>query len=69
MWEPRRLTTLRASTACYRDSFTFTLIALDAAHLQNELPITVTSPGRLLALPPTIGKQKKKAVADCSLQS
>jgi hypothetical protein len=22
MWEPRRLTTLRASTACYRDSFT-----------------------------------------------
>jgi hypothetical protein len=26
MWEPRRLTTLWASTACYRDSFTFTLI-------------------------------------------
>jgi hypothetical protein len=23
MWEPRRLTTLRVSTACYRDSFTF----------------------------------------------
>jgi hypothetical protein len=23
MWEPRRLTTLRASTACYSDSFTF----------------------------------------------
>jgi hypothetical protein len=23
MWEPRRLTTLRGSTACYRDSFTF----------------------------------------------
>jgi hypothetical protein len=23
MWEPRRLTTLSASTACYRDSFTF----------------------------------------------
>jgi hypothetical protein len=23
MWEPRRLTTLRTSTACYRDSFTF----------------------------------------------
>jgi hypothetical protein len=22
MWGPRRLTTLRASTACYRDSFT-----------------------------------------------
>jgi hypothetical protein len=26
MWEPRRLTTLWASTACYRDSFTFLLI-------------------------------------------
>jgi hypothetical protein len=25
MWEPRRLTTLWASTACYRDGFTFTL--------------------------------------------
>jgi hypothetical protein len=23
MWEPRRLTTLQASTACYTDSFTF----------------------------------------------
>jgi hypothetical protein len=27
MWEPRRLTTLWASTACYRDSFTFYLIS------------------------------------------
>jgi hypothetical protein len=26
MWEPRHLTTLWASTACYRDSFTFTYI-------------------------------------------
>jgi hypothetical protein len=25
IWEPRRLTTLRAFTACYRDSFTFLL--------------------------------------------
>jgi hypothetical protein len=25
MWEPRRLTTLWVSTACYEDSFTFTL--------------------------------------------
>jgi hypothetical protein len=25
MWEPLRLTTLWASTACYRDSFTFYL--------------------------------------------
>jgi hypothetical protein len=27
MWEPQRLTILWASTACYRDSFTFTLIS------------------------------------------
>jgi hypothetical protein len=26
MWEPRRLTTLRAFTACYRESFTFTCL-------------------------------------------
>jgi hypothetical protein len=26
MWEPRRLTTLWASTACYRDSFTFSFL-------------------------------------------
>jgi hypothetical protein len=25
MWEPRRLTTLWASTACYRENFTFIL--------------------------------------------
>jgi hypothetical protein len=28
MWEPRRLTTLWASTACYRDRFFFTLLLL-----------------------------------------
>jgi hypothetical protein len=27
MWEPGRLTTLWASTACYRDSFTFLCIS------------------------------------------
>jgi hypothetical protein len=27
MWEPRRLTILWPSTACYRDSFTFLYIA------------------------------------------
>jgi hypothetical protein len=49
--------------ACYRGSFTFTftLIALDAVHLQNELPITVTSSGRLLAPPPPARKQKKSS--------
>jgi hypothetical protein len=25
MWDPQRFTTLRASTACYRDNFTFLL--------------------------------------------
>jgi hypothetical protein len=28
MWEPRRLTTLWAFTACYRDSFTFIVILI-----------------------------------------
>jgi hypothetical protein len=28
MWEPRRLTTLWASTACYKDSFTFIVYEL-----------------------------------------
>jgi hypothetical protein len=28
MWEPRRLTTLWASTTCYRASFTFYLVNL-----------------------------------------
>jgi hypothetical protein len=29
MWEPRRLTTLWAFTACYRDSLTFQILLLD----------------------------------------
>jgi hypothetical protein len=28
MWEPRRLTTLWTSTACYRDKFTFIIIII-----------------------------------------
>jgi hypothetical protein len=31
MWEPRRLTTLQAFTACYRDSFTF-YVPLNSRH-------------------------------------
>jgi hypothetical protein len=31
MWEPRRLTTLWASMACYRDSFTFLYIYMDSS--------------------------------------
>jgi hypothetical protein len=29
MWEPRRLTTVWAFTACYRDSFTFTNLRVE----------------------------------------
>jgi hypothetical protein len=40
MWEPRRLTTLWASKACYRDSFTFFFIQiarlLGVKYLMNE---------------------------------
>jgi hypothetical protein len=28
IWGPRRLTTLRAFTACYKDSFTFLLLSV-----------------------------------------
>jgi hypothetical protein len=38
MWDPRRLTTLWASTACYRDSFTFNgLFISHIADKQSEL--------------------------------
>jgi hypothetical protein len=33
MWESRRLTTLWASTACYRDSFTFTFLPEDRGNI------------------------------------
>jgi hypothetical protein len=33
MWDPQRLTTLWAFTACYRDSFTFTLYNLNDSNL------------------------------------
>jgi hypothetical protein len=34
MWEPRRLTTLWAFTACYRDSFTFFTVSLKSTMKQ-----------------------------------
>jgi hypothetical protein len=34
MWEPQRLTTLRAFMACYRDSFTF---MMRQGHLKNAI--------------------------------
>jgi hypothetical protein len=48
MWELRRLTTLRASKACYRDSFTFllqragpSLVIFD--HLIKKVPVFMWS--------------------------
>jgi hypothetical protein len=39
MWEPQHLTTLWASTACYRDSFTLALGKHNAANLYTLLTI------------------------------
>jgi hypothetical protein len=38
MWEPRPITTLRAFTACYRDSFTFYLYIPDirVSHVEKH---------------------------------
>jgi hypothetical protein len=47
MWEPRRLTTLCASTACYRDSFTFFLWTRNAKtyfFLNISVPYFVSRP-------------------------
>jgi hypothetical protein len=54
MWEPRRLTTLWASTACYRDSFTFfTLMGYNSALAASRPTIchnaTATTASLLLA--------------------
>jgi hypothetical protein len=37
MWEPRRLTTLWASTACYRDSFALLSVELESSHVKKEV--------------------------------
>jgi hypothetical protein len=40
MWEPQRLTTLWASTACYKDSFlAFTFLATEDIQLDTEILI------------------------------
>jgi hypothetical protein len=39
MWEPRRLTTLWASTACYRDSFTFFFLFRPFCGVSMDLPV------------------------------
>jgi hypothetical protein len=52
MWKPQRLTTLWASTACCRDSFTFSLIILKFhilvfwVILQCHNPVCIVSAGR-----------------------
>jgi hypothetical protein len=45
IWEPRRLTTLWASTACYRDSFTF-LPAWSIAAARGTEEWEAEKPGR-----------------------
>jgi hypothetical protein len=45
MWEPQRLTTLWASTACYRDSFTFSVSSggtQGAARLEGNVQMLAT---------------------------
>jgi hypothetical protein len=44
MWEPRRLTTIWASTICYRDSFTFLNIG---QHKWNQISVS-NSPIKLI---------------------
>jgi hypothetical protein len=49
MWEPRPLTPLWAFTACYRDSFTYTLLTL-LSPVIFYVPYTLLSISRLLRL-------------------
>jgi hypothetical protein len=50
MWEPRRLTTIWASTACYRDSFTFTFTFLLILHWSPS-PVRTPSTSCLVRQP------------------
>jgi hypothetical protein len=54
MWEPQPLATLRASTACYRDSFTFTFLHSPA------LKIHVTNFTKQQAREHTLNSRKVK---------
>jgi hypothetical protein len=59
MWEPRRLTTLWAFTACYRDSFTFyppiptTSVTLQRPYIMEPTPQHTHHVPRELRHPPT----------------
>jgi hypothetical protein len=48
MWEPRRHIALWASTACYRDSFTFSLIDVVG---EKPAPVTLCPPQNPQVLP------------------
>jgi hypothetical protein len=50
MWEPRRLTTLWASTACCRDSFTFTYMPWLSLNATVSLIMPIRILGRLLLI-------------------
>jgi hypothetical protein len=54
MWEPRRLTTLWAFMACYRDSFTFFLTVQYLATTTNYDAHVTFSPSSPLILPRTL---------------
>jgi hypothetical protein len=64
MWEPRRVTTLWAFTACYRDSFTFLLFTLILICTRNILGIFLGVKGgrrvRLRTLPQSMSRLSRK---------
>jgi hypothetical protein len=51
MWEPRRLTTLWVSTACYSDSFTFTFYILMKVEIGQRSLLHLCSLLRLETFP------------------
>jgi hypothetical protein len=56
MWEPRRLTSQWASTACYRDNFTFTyvvLLRIAVVKCRSQWPLGLRQ--ELPSLPRTVG--------------
>jgi hypothetical protein len=58
MWEPRRLTTLWAFTACYRDNFNFFYLYLSGHHdWVSRQGFSVKGPGRNAVLPADAEKQ------------
>jgi hypothetical protein len=50
MWKPRRLTTLWVSTACYRDSFTFTFTGINKICSRNFIMSSISMAFNLFTL-------------------